>query len=142
MIMVDVDHFKGFNDTYGHQLGDKVLKMVASVMVSIARRATDMVSRYGGEEFVIVAPDTSLENANLVAERIRQTLRETPVESSSGPLYVAASFGVSAYPVCGAANVETLVEQCDEAMYRAKRNGRDRVELAPKAEEPQAAATT
>ncbi len=136
-IMVDVDHFKNFNDTYGHQLGDKVLKMVASVMVGIARRATDMVARYGGEEFVIVAPDTSLENARVVADRIRQTLKQTPVESPSGPVYVAASFGVSTYPACGATNVETLIEQCDEALYRAKRNGRDRVELAPVVAEPQ-----
>lgn len=136
MIMLDVDHFKNFNDTYGHQMGDKVLKMVATVMMSIARRATDMVARYGGEEFVIIAPDTSLENARLVAERIRQLLNETHVESSSGPLYVTASFGVSTYPTCGATTVEMLIEQCDESLYRAKRNGRNRVEAAPTIAEP------
>jgi len=137
VIMLDVDFFKNFNDTYGHQLGDKVLKMVATVLTTVARRATDMVARYGGEEFVIVAPDTSLENATSVAERIRQMLRATPVDSSSGPLHVAASFGVAAYPTCGATNVETLIEQSDEALYRAKRNGRDRVEAAPAVSEPQ-----
>jgi diguanylate cyclase (GGDEF)-like protein len=131
VIMLDVDHFKNFNDTYGHQLGDKVLKMVASVLMSIARRATDMVARYGGEEFVMIAPDTSLENARIIAERVRQTLQDTAVESAAGPLHVTASFGVSTYPQCGATSIEALIEQADGAQYRAKNGGRNRVETAP-----------
>jgi diguanylate cyclase (GGDEF)-like protein len=130
VIMSDVDHFKNFNDTYGHQLGDKVLKTVARVLMDEVRRASDICARYGGEEFIIVLPDTSLANAKLLAERIRHTLAETDVESSSGPLRVTASFGVSSYPEFEADSVEMLIEQCDEAMYKAKNNGRNRVESA------------
>jgi diguanylate cyclase (GGDEF)-like protein len=131
VIMADVDYFKKFNDTYGHQLGDEVLKMVGTVLLGVARRATDIVARYGGEEFVMVAPDTSAENARAIAERIRATLEKTPVNSASGPLHVTASFGVATYPGCGATTVESLVEQADEALYAAKKNGRNRVEMAP-----------
>jgi len=130
VIMLDVDHFKKFNDTYGHQLGDKVLKMVATVLLNVARRATDMVARYGGEEFVVIAPDTTMENARIVAERIRETLQESVIESEAGPLRVTASFGVASYPRCGAETVEELIEQADEALYAAKRKGRNRVEEA------------
>ncbi|HOM57078.1 MAG TPA: GGDEF domain-containing protein, partial [Candidatus Latescibacteria bacterium] len=113
-----------------HRLGDKVLKMVATVLLNVARRATDMVARYGGEEFVVIAPDTTMENARIVAERIRETLQESVIESEAGPLRVTASFGVASYPRCGAETVEELIEQADEALYAAKRKGRNRVEEA------------
>ena len=130
LIMLDVDHFKHFNDTYGHQLGDKVLKSVANVLMGGARRAPDIVARYGGEEFVVLLPDTSLENATLLAERLRHQLEVTPVESSSGDLHVTASFGVTTYPDCGADSIESLISQSDDAQYKAKRNGRNKVEIA------------
>ena len=130
LIMLDVDHFKKFNDTYGHQLGDKVLKSVANVLMNGARRAPDIAARYGGEEFVVLLPDTSLENAALLAERLRNQLERTPVESSSGDLHVTASFGVSSFPECGAESTEELIEQSDTAQYEAKRTGRNKVCIA------------
>jgi diguanylate cyclase (GGDEF)-like protein len=135
VVMCDVDHFKNFNDTYGHQLGDEVLKSVATVLVAEARRATDIVARYGGEEFIIVAPDTSLENAMQLAERIRERLAATSVDSSSGELFVTASFGVSSYPECGGGTPEILVKQADDALYVAKDSGRNCVATAPIADE-------
>ena len=131
VIMSDVDHFKSFNDTYGHQLGDEVLKMVGEVMIDEAKRATDVAARYGGEEFIIIAPHTNLENAAKLADRIRERLATTSVQSEAGPLHVTASFGVASYPVCAAHDPDELVQLADEALYVAKDAGRNRVATAP-----------
>ena len=131
VIMCDIDHFKPFNDTYGHQLGDEILKMVAGILVNEARRAPDIVARYGGEEFIIIAPETSLASGAALAERIRSRIERTPYRSSHGDLHVTMSFGVSSYPECDAQTPEELVAQADTALYDAKNSGRNRVSTAP-----------
>lgn len=131
VIMCDIDRFKPFNDTYGHQLGDEVLKMVAGILVNEARRATDIVARYGGEEMIIIAPETPLARAVALAERIRSHLERTPYKSVHGDLQVTMSFGVTSYPECNAQTAEELVAQADAAMYVAKDGGRNRVATAP-----------
>ncbi len=145
VIMSDIDSFKNFNDTYGHQLGDEVLKMAANCVMAEIRRATDIVARYGGEEFIFVAPDTSADSAAMLAERIRQRLARTPVVSEHGEHYVTASYGVATYPNGGAKTAEELVQQADEAMYAAKAAGKNRVAVSPSisdSEESRAATET
>jgi len=125
--MIDLDHFKKINDTYGHAVGDKALNMVATVCRETLRRI-DIFARYGGEEFVIALPETPLEQALQVAERLRRTLMETPITTETKPLYITVSIGLT---VTGLESVDlnTLLKQVDEALYKAKDNGRNRVEM-------------
>jgi two-component system cell cycle response regulator len=122
LILMDVDHFKQYNDTYGHQAGDEVLRQVAQILSAHVREG-DFVARYGGEEFVIVLPRTDLESAVAVAERLREA-----VQSAEWRLRpVTGSFGVA----CIRPDMETrqeLIEAADQALYQAKKNGRNRVE--------------
>jgi two-component system cell cycle response regulator len=122
LILMDVDHFKQYNDTYGHQAGDEVLRQVAQILQANVREG-DFVARYGGEEFVIVLPRTDLESAVAVAERLRRA-----VESAEWHLRpITGSFGVA----CIRPDMETrqeLIEAADQALYQAKKNGRNRVE--------------
>jgi two-component system cell cycle response regulator len=123
LILMDVDHFKQYNDTYGHQAGDEVLRQVARILSAHVREG-DFVARYGGEEFVIVLPRTDSESAVAVAERLRRA-----VESAEWQLRpVTGSFGVA----CIRPDMETrqeLIEAADQALYQAKKNGRNRVEV-------------
>jgi two-component system cell cycle response regulator len=124
-IMVDVDHFKRVNDTYGHSIGDKVLKEVAKAITSSCR-VIDLPARYGGEEFAVTVPDETTEVAAVLAERCRQAVAGTQVTVGDQEVRVTASFGVaSAVDVLSA---ESLVEAADKALYRAKNAGRNRVE--------------
>lgn len=120
-IMVDIDHFKSFNDEHGHAVGDDVLKMVASALRETLRNA-DALCRYGGEEFCIVLPTLDVEGTTQAAERFRQAVSSCKVHDLS----VTASFGVSAIEL-GATDPQELIQQADEALYAAKRTGRDRV---------------
>ena len=121
LIMLDVDHFKQFNDTFGHPAGDEVLRAVAAVLR--AGRDHDVVARYGGEEFVVLLPSTDTAAALIVAERLRSTIADWP-----WPLRpVTASFGVATAVPALADGATVLVDQADEAMYRSKRSGRNRV---------------
>ena len=123
LILMDVDHFKHYNDTYGHQAGDEVLRQVAQILLANVREG-DFVARYGGEEFVVVLPRADLESAVAVAERLRRA-----VESAEWQLRpVTGSFGVA----CARPDMETrqeLIEAADQALYQAKKNGRNRVEV-------------
>jgi diguanylate cyclase (GGDEF)-like protein len=128
VIMVDVDHFKRVNDTYGHQAGDAVLRHVA-VMLGSGLRAEDLLARYGGEEFVIVARSIALDAGLVLAERLRQTVAQTPTPlPGSAPLAVTLSAGVASLSCCTArVDRATLIGLADARLYRAKATGRNRV---------------
>lgn len=127
LIIVDIDYFKKVNDTYGHQNGDIVLAAVAALSQG-ELRAYDSAARYGGEEFVLVIPGTSLSGAVLVAERLRQAVLEFSFPAPMEDLTVTVSLGVATYPSPQVDSVDSLFRQADEALYRAKQNGRNRVE--------------
>jgi diguanylate cyclase (GGDEF)-like protein/putative nucleotidyltransferase with HDIG domain len=120
-VMIDVDRFKQINDRHGHTAGDQVLAAVADLL-RVKSRNTDLVCRYGGEEFALVLPQTDLEDAAIIADRIRVALAEKPLAG----VPVTASFGVSAIRL-GPNGPQGLLDQADKAMYAAKRNGRNRV---------------
>jgi two-component system cell cycle response regulator len=126
LIMLDIDHFKRFNDKHGHQQGDVILKELARVTEQNVREI-DLVARYGGEEFAIILPETPKHNVMVAAERIRTALEQHPFPHEPEPLHVTVSMGVSGYPDD---NIETrldLISKADLALYKAKREGRNRV---------------
>jgi two-component system cell cycle response regulator len=128
VLMIDLDHFKLVNDTYGHLIGDDVLREVAAILQA-AIRSVDVVARFGGEEFVVVLPETPLSGAIIFAERLRVAISAHPFNDGSvgGPLTVTVSVGVAVFPSEGVASVEMFFARVDEALYRAKADGRDRV---------------
>ena len=131
LILCDVDHFKKYNDTYGHQAGDLCLQKVAKTIAQ-AIRSSDLAARYGGEEFVIVLPDTTTKAATLVANRIGDRLRDLQIPHSSSPTskYVSLSCGIASTDKKLVTSPENLVERADRALYQAKEQGRDRAILA------------
>jgi diguanylate cyclase (GGDEF)-like protein len=124
LILCDIDHFKAVNDTYGHPVGDLVLKAVARTLAKEAR-ATDVVARYGGEEFAVVMPETDAGGALVIAERIRERVEKLALETDQGRLQVTMSLGVATFPEDGTKKA-TLVERADACLYHAKRHGRNR----------------
>lgn len=127
LMMCDVDHFKAYNDTYGHQAGDDCLKQVALVLGRALERGADMAARYGGEEFAIILAGTGLDGALFVAHKMLNGIRELRVPHTGSPFgQVTASIGI-ATAVPGEAPAEALLEAADQALYRAKREGRNRV---------------
>jgi diguanylate cyclase (GGDEF)-like protein len=136
LLMIDIDHFKRFNDTHGHQVGDEVLRMVGAVLGRMTRKG-DISARYGGEEFAVVIPQTNPFGLKTVADRLREAIEKETLEVDGHALSVTASFGGACIarfesPAEGAA----LVKLADHYLYRAKRNGRNRCELYPKTEFP------
>ncbi|MGU7774192.1 sensor domain-containing diguanylate cyclase [Burkholderia sp. MR1-5-21] len=128
VLFVDVDHFKAFNDYYGHQAGDDVLREVAQCASRCLRRQADHVARYGGEEFVVTLPDTDARGAAIVAEAIRRAIAGLGVEHVKSPYgCVTASIGVATTADDRTISAETLLKLADEALYRAKSGGRNRV---------------
>jgi two-component system, cell cycle response regulator len=123
-IMADVDHFKLVNDRYGHDIGDRVLQEVASVFAQQCRK-TDLPSRCGGEEFAILVPDEKATNAAILAERCRRKLAETGINVNDETLAATASFGVA--DSNSADSPESLMKLADQALYKAKNEGRNRV---------------
>ncbi|HXX44613.1 MAG TPA: diguanylate cyclase [Candidatus Acidoferrales bacterium] len=136
IILLDLDHFKRVNDTYGHLAGDAVLRETARRIVHSVR-PYDTVGRYGGEEFLIVAPTCDFESVMALAERIRHAIGSTPLRSDAGPIHITASCGVCLGGFDKPSESHHLVQKADEALYRAKRNGRNRSELADASELPQ-----
>ncbi len=123
-MICDIDHFKKINDTYGHAAGDQVLRRFAEVLSSTCR-TEDVVCRYGGEEFVVLAPNTGWKAATLLAERLAEITRATPIKLMGSLVNITCSFGVAELGC-----TPGIIEAADEALYAAKRNGRDRVEVA------------
>lgn len=129
LIMIDIDHFKSVNDTHGHATGDQVLVAVADTIRNCLR-AGDFSARFGGEEFIVCLPDENRDTGLTVAERIREAIARLPLASGEGTaITVTASAGVALYPSCGQ-ECRALIEAGDAALYAAKANGRNRVELA------------
>lgn len=132
-LMIDIDHFKDVNDTHGHPVGDRYLIHISGCIAS-AIRESDMAARYGGEEFVVLAPNASLAEAATLAERIREVVAATPLKLGEVVLNNTVSIGVAEYssePQFGASILEDMIEKADKALYRAKQNGRNRVETWP-----------
>ncbi len=132
LLMIDVDDFKMYNDTYGHLAGDTALKQVAEGIGDFARRPTDLAARIGGEEFILVLPSMSRENMEIQADNLRAAVHalNVPHKSSSNDARVTVSVGgASVVPQRGSSQ-EKLVELADQALYRAKRTGKNRVEIA------------
>ena len=129
LLMLDVDHFKLYNDHLGHQAGDQCLKTIASVLQSCARRAGDHVARYGGEEFAVIAADCDLARARQLGETILSVLATLGLPHPHCPLgRVSLSIGVAVRAASNQGSAGELIEQADAALYRAKQNGRNRVE--------------
>ena len=124
VLMVDVDHFKKYNDSFGHQAGDAVLTKVAGLLRE-ATREVDFVARYGGEEFLILLPETGMGEALDIAERIRTRIAAEVFHGG----HMTVSIGVSEFPLHGE-NADQVVGAADEALYEAKREGRDKVRRA------------
>ncbi|MEM7016852.1 MAG: diguanylate cyclase [Pseudomonadota bacterium] len=131
LIMCDVDHFKKYNDTYGHQSGDHCLQQVANVIRSKARRPTDTPARYGGEEFAIILPQTTTEGAQELAESIRKGVEQLaiPHENSTTKDIVSVSFGVASVIPDRTGDTAQLIAMADEALYQSKAAGRDQVSV-------------
>ena len=130
IFLTDIDHFKKFNDTYGHQLGDLVLKEVAQVMINNCREQ-DIPCRYGGEEFIVILPNTGIDEATASAERLRKAIEElevpNPTDVGEKTLKVAISAGVGEYSPAIDKEPKMLIERCDKALYKAKDGGRNQV---------------
>ena len=128
LLMVDIDHFKDVNDTYGHRAGDMCLQSLAAVLRTAARRPSDLVARYGGEEFTVLLPDIDLAAAAVIADMLRLRVRQRLFDTgNSGSLGLTVSIGVAAQVPEKNARADTLVEAADRALYMAKESGRDRV---------------
>jgi diguanylate cyclase (GGDEF)-like protein len=122
LIVIDLDHFKEVNDSHGHRLGDLVLQHVAQLLRESVRES-DLCARLGGEEFAVLLPNTTRDSGLLIAEKLRQRIATDPVSNGERAYPVTASFGVAE----GGETLDALIQQADEAMYRAKRGGRNRV---------------
>lgn len=129
LLMIDLDLFKAINDQHGHLFGDECLIQTANVIRHIAKRRSDMVVRYGGEEFAVVLPQTDIASAVKIAERIRESLSSEPFEHDNIKQTITASIGVCAMLPIGN-DYKLLLQQADAALYQAKKNGRNRVEIS------------
>ncbi|TDT44375.1 diguanylate cyclase [Halospina denitrificans] len=137
LLVMDIDHFKSFNDTYGHLVGDQCLRVVAETMASVVTRSPDLLARYGGEEFVAVLPDTTAEGARCVAERIRKKMASAPFQVSDERITVTLSIGVTSRIPGNADMSQQLFEEADRALYQAKRADRNQVVVFdPEGSEP------
>ena len=134
VVILDLDHFKSINDTRGHPTGDRVLQHTAAVLQQSMRQC-DAIGRYGGEEFLLLLPDTSLEGAKVLAERCRERLAAEVIADDQGqPFNISGSFGLACNEHCYELGATVLIKAADEALYRAKHAGRNRVEgVAPPA---------
>ncbi|MFZ5534388.1 MAG: diguanylate cyclase domain-containing protein [Pseudomonadota bacterium] len=132
LILIDVDHFKPYNDRYGHPVGDECLRRVAQAINGAISRASDLVARYGGEEFVVLLPGTPSAGAGRVAERIRQAVEALAIPHGASPVsdHVTISLGVAATDQAPGATPEALIQAADVALYQAKQAGRNRSVVA------------
>ena len=123
--MCDIDHFKEFNDRYGHLAGDVLLKSIAECLVNTLRDS-DIVARYGGEEFAVILPETSIDDALIVAERLRKNVDLLKADYESDTLSVSMSFGIAKLDAANNLYAADLLKRADHALYQAKEAGRNR----------------
>ena len=127
LLMIDIDRFKSINDTWGHVCGDHVLTRVASVLKAVVCRPGDTISRYGGEEFSILLPETSLEGAEKVADSLVQRVAAEAIDFNNVRIPVTISIGLAVFPIDKQdRDVQSFVERADKALYHAKESGRNR----------------
>ncbi len=126
LVIFDIDNFKNFNNTYGHQAGDRVLMELGKIIIS-SSRSIDMPCRYGGEEFTIILPETTREEALIVLERIRQKAEQLNIEYNNIFINFTISGGLASIPELSPKNVEEFIEMADKALYFSKKNGRNQV---------------
>ena len=140
LIMVDIDYFKLYNDSYGHQAGDDALKAVALALHRIVHRPSDLVARYGGEEFAVILPETDAEGALRVAEKMRDSINRLAIrhEASKNADKITLSIGVATLNPRGGDNPDLILAAADDALYRAKHDGRNRIMVAPLDDDEQA----
>jgi len=128
LLMIDVDHFKDYNDTYGHQQGDKALCMVAQTITQTLKRTSDFAARWGGEEFVVLLPNSDSAGGLEIGEKIRKNLEEMSLACSNGDLTkLTASIGVNTHTPTSSCSTDEFILAADRALYRAKNTGRNRV---------------
>jgi two-component system, cell cycle response regulator len=128
-VMIDIDNFKSFNDTYGHLIGDRILYEVSQILRETLR-VHDIVGRYGGEEFALLMPETGAKGALVVAERYRKRVEEFVLVEDNKDLRLTITLGVAAYPDPRMHSIGDLIRLADNALFQAKKNGRNRVEIA------------
>jgi len=126
LVMVDIDHFKKVNDTFGHTEGDQILCKISSLLKNSVRRK-DTVARYGGEEFILILPEAALQQSFVIAERIRQSVENTLFEVGRAQVNLTLSMGISNFPSHRVKSKEELIKMADQALYDAKRGGRNKV---------------
>ena len=130
IILLDIDHFKQFNDRYGHLVGDDCLRAVADVLAQTIREGADCIARYGGEEFCVLLPETSMECASKVAERLRSSVNDLEFRVKENPVKVSISLGVASLCPNQHITPEYLVRRADQSLYKAKQTGRNRTVVA------------
>lgn len=130
IMIIDIDRFKDINDTYGHVAGDQCLKLVANKISNVVSRESDLVARYGGEEFAVILPDTNAADSFILAERIRKGVQDIKFIFEGKSISVSASIGLVATVPARDCEVDQLVNAADKALYSAKQNGRNKVEVA------------
>jgi len=137
LIFIDVDHFKPYNDTYGHLEGDRVLSQVGKTLKRMAKRPADLAARYGGEEFVLLLPNTDLKGAYELAQEVLQAIDNLaiPHKSSKAAKHVSVSIGLSALIPNAQSSINTLIDNADEGVYAAKKAGRHRIRAYPTPED-------
>jgi two-component system cell cycle response regulator len=126
LIMIDIDHFKKFNDTYGHLQGDLIIKELAKILRGSVRNI-DFTARYGGEEFAVILPEVKAEGAIIVAERIRKIVEQYSFPGEEGPLHVTVSIGVAEFKPTRMRSASQLIAEADKALYQSKEMGRNRI---------------
>jgi diguanylate cyclase (GGDEF)-like protein len=126
ILLIDIDYFKRVNDTAGHIAGDEVLRQIAGC-IQAAVRTVDIVSRYGGEEFVVILPETSPEGAATFAERLRMGIEAHLFTMGSLEIRLTVSIGISTFPAADISSADDFIARADQAMYRAKQDGRNQV---------------
>jgi diguanylate cyclase (GGDEF)-like protein len=130
ILMLDIDYFKRVNDEYGHQVGDDALRCVANILREVLYRTTDFVARYGGEEFAIILPNTKVEGAYIVAEKIRKIIANQPFDAAGITFSITVSIGIMGDEPSSGISAGFWLKEADDALYKAKKEGRNKIVLS------------